>query len=81
MEVESFKGYTHNEKLADKVLADIFAKKEVLPMSTVGISGFGKVKYGIQKSLRWWQNRWKYNMVYKKSLWESYMTLALNRLK
>lgn len=31
MEVENFKGYTHNEKLADKVLADILLRKKFYP--------------------------------------------------
>lgn len=76
-----FHGYTTNERLADRVLADIFSQKEALPMSIAGISGLDKLKYGIQKTARWWQNRWKYKMVYKESLWESFFTLATNRIK
>lgn len=76
-----FNGYKHDPELADKVLKDIFTEEEKLPMSTIGISGLGKVKYGIQKSIRWYKNRWKYKMVYNESLFESYMTLALNRLR
>lgn len=65
-EAKCFKGYTHDEKLAHRVLEDIFAEKEQLPKSMHGITGWKKVKYGIQKSIRWWQNRWKYKMVYKR---------------
>lgn len=73
-------GYCHNEELADKILADIFAPNEELPMSSEGINRMGKFRYGIKKTARWWRNRWKYQMVYKESLWESFCTLALNRL-
>lgn len=76
-----FHGYTKNELLADRVLEDIFSQKKVLPMSTTSISGIDKLKYGIQKTARWWQNRWKYKMVYKESLWDSFITLATNRIK
>lgn len=81
LDVSYFQGYTHNENLADRVLEDIFAKKDILPMSSAGIQGLAKLKYGIQKSLRWWNNRWKYKMVYKESMLESFMGLALNRIK
>lgn len=81
MDAKCFNGYKHDPKLADRVLEDIFKENEKLPMSTVGISGLKKVKYGIQKSIRWYKNRWKYKMVYNESLFESYMTLALNRLR
>lgn len=76
-----FRGYTRNETLADRVLADIFSQKEALPMSSTGIHGFEKLKYGTQKTIRWWKNRWKYKMIYRESLWESFTTLALNRLR
>lgn len=78
---ECFVGYTENKKLAERVLEDIFSPKDELPMSTMGISEFGKVKYGWRKTMRWWQNRWKYRMVYNETLWESFSTLALNRIK
>lgn len=81
MDAKCFNGYKHDRELADRVLEDIFKENEKLPMSTVGISGLKKVKYGIQKSIRWYKNRWKYKMVYNESLFESYMTLALNRLR
>lgn len=81
-EPQCFCGYNHNEKLADKVLADIFAIKKDLPKSMIGIDTVGKrVRYGIDKSQRWWQNRWKYKLVYKESLWDSFLGLAINRIK
>lgn len=81
-DASTFRGYTHSEKLADKVLADIFAEKKVLPNSMHGVdTRWKKVKYGIQKSIRWYKNRWKYKMVYKESMLESFMGLALNRIK
>ena len=81
-EPQCFCGYNHNEKLADKVLADIFAIKKDLPKSMIGIDTVGKrVRYGIDKSQRWWQNRWKYKLVYKESLWDSFWGLAINRIK
>ena len=78
---ESFNGYTHSSELADKVLADIFEEKQALPMNTSGIAGIKKIRYGIGKSLRWWNNRWKYRMVYNENLLESFLRLSVNRLK
>lgn len=78
---ESFCGYTHSYELADKVLDDIFEDKQALPMNTSGIAGIKKMNYGIGKSLRWWNNRWKYRMVYNENLLESFLWLSINRLK
>ena len=81
-EPQCFCGYNHNEKLADKVLADIFAIKKDLPKSMSGIDTLWKrVRYGIDKSQRWWRNRWKYKLVYKESLWDSFLSLAINRIR
>lgn len=77
----SFNGYTHSYELADKVLDDIFEDKQALPMSTSGIAGIKKIRYGIGKSLRWWNNRWKYRMVYNENLLESFLWLSINRIK
>ena len=74
--------YQSDTTLADRILSDIFEKKDVLPMSTVGIDTIGKkLKYAIDKSYRWWHNRWKYQLVYNESLVESFVWLARNRMK
>lgn len=74
--------YLHGKPLADRILADIFERKDTLPMSTVGIDTVGKkLKYAIAKSHRWWHNRWKYRLVYNESLVESFVWLARNRMK
>ena len=53
--------YQSDTALAERVLSDIFAKKDVLPMTTAGIDTIAKkLKYAIDKSHRWWHNRWKY---------------------
>lgn len=39
-----------------------------------------KLSYGIRKSLQFWQNRWKYKMVYKDNLFDLYFSIAKNRL-
>lgn len=39
-----------------------------------------KLYYGIRKSMQFWQNRWKYKMVYPDSLLKLYVTIARNRL-
>lgn len=60
------KQYTYQSDitLADRILSDIFEKKDVLPMTTAGIDTIGKkLKYAIDKSHRWWHNRWKYQLV------------------
>lgn len=77
----SFYGYKYSPELADKVLADIFADKQELPMNSSGIAGIKKIRYGIGKSLRWWNNRWKYRMVYNENLLESFLWLSINRLR
>lgn len=78
---ESFSGYTHSYEVANKVLADIFEDKQELPMNSSGIAGIKKIRYGIGKSLRWWNNRWKYRMVYNENLLESFLWLSINRLR
>ena len=74
--------YQTDSALADRILTDIFEKKDVLPMSTVGIDTIAKkLKYAIDKSHRWWRNRWKYQLVYNENLVESFWWLARNRIK
>ena len=74
--------YQKDTALADRVLCDIFEKKDVLPMSTAGIDTIGKkLKYAIDKSCRWWRNRWKYQLVYNENLVESFWWLARNRIR
>lgn len=74
--------YQSDITLADRILSDIFEKKDVLPMSTVGIDTIGKkLRYAIDKSRRWWRNRWKYQLVYNENLVESFWWLARNRIK
>lgn len=74
--------YKSDTALADRILSDIFEKKDVLPMSTVGIDTIGKkLRYAIDKSRRWWRNRWKYQLVYNENLVESFWWLARNRMK
>ena len=74
--------YQSDTALADRVLCDIFEKKDVLPMSTAGIDTIGKkLKYAIDKSCRWWHNRWKYQLVYNENLVESFWWLARNRMR
>lgn len=74
--------YQSDTALADRVLCDIFEKKDVLPMSTAGIDTIGKkLKYAIDKSCRWWRNRWKYQLVYNENLVASFWWLARNRIR
>lgn len=74
--------YQQDLALADRVLSDIFEKKNLLPMSTVGIDTIGKkLRYAIDKSRRWWHNRWKYQLVYNENLVESFWWLAKNRMR
>lgn len=74
--------YEKNLSLAERILADVFEKKENLAMSTTGINtDWQKINYSIGKTRRWWHNRWKYKLVYNESLVESFLWLAKNRLK
>ena len=74
--------YQKDIALAERVLCDIFEKKDTLPMSTAGINTIGKkLKYAIDKSHRWWHNRWKYQLVYNENLAESFWWLARNRIR
>lgn len=68
--------------LADRILEDIFIKKKQLPMSTNNIKTiWQKYTYMLEKSSRWWHNRWKYKLIYNENLIESFIWLAKNRLK
>lgn len=40
-----------------------------------------KLAYGWVKIKRLVANRWKYRIVYDESLWDSFYSLAMNRLK
>lgn len=81
-EATVFHGYRHEEKVADRVLEDIFEKKVVLPNSTRNLNTiWEKSGYAIKKSARWYRNRWKYKMVYKESMLESFWGLAMNRIR
>lgn len=74
--------YKSDISLAERVLSDLFMKKDVLPMTTAGINTIdNKLKYAIDKSRRWWRNRWKYQLVYNENLVESFWWLAKNRMK
>ena len=74
--------YQSDTTLADRILSDIFEKKDVLPMTTAGIDTISKkLKYAIDKSRRWWHNRWKYQLVYNENLAESFWWLARNRIR
>lgn len=73
--------YKHDVELADRIIVDIFIPKNHLPMSTIGIDTVGKkLRYAVEKTLRWWRNRWKYRLVYDESLVESFWWLARNRM-
>lgn len=73
--------YQQDPALAERVLSDIFAKKDVLPMSTAGIDTIAKkLKYAIDKSHRWWHNLWKYQLIYNENLVASFWWLARNRM-
>ena len=74
--------YQTDMPLAELILADMFEKKENLPMSTAGIDTLGKkLVYALEKTRRWWHNRWKYRLVYDENLVESFLWLARNRMK
>ena len=59
-----------------RFVKDIFLGKRVSDFP----SPSKKLSYGIRKSMQFWQNRWKYKMVYSDSLLSLYFTIAKNRL-
>lgn len=63
-------------KLRDRVLNDILSLRALDKMPPMG----KRIRYGWAKSKRLWQNRWKYKIVYDESLWNSFCSLALNRI-
>lgn len=74
--------YYADHSLAERIISDIFDERKALPASTEGINTIGKkLKYSVEKSLRWWHNRWKFRLVYDESLAESFWWLARNRIK
>lgn len=76
-----FYGYQVKLGLAQRILQDIFEIKKTLPMASQKIHGLNKYKYAFNKTVRWWNNRWKYKIVYNESLFESFLTLAINRIR
>lgn len=79
--LDKYNSYQRDIVLAERILTDIFAQKEALPMSMIGVNTIGKkFKYALTKSRRWWHNRWKYRLVYNENLVESFVWLAMNRI-
>lgn len=82
-DIEKFPVLMHDEALRDRVLNDILDPSDrlnpVLSGRDAGI--FEKIAYGIAKTRRMIANRWKYQIVYDETLWESFVGLATNRLK
>lgn len=73
--------YKTDIDLAERILSDIFEEKATLPMSTTAIDSWGKkLRYGIDKTRRWYSNRWKYGLVYNENMLESFWWLARNRM-
>ena len=73
---EHFQVPCSDEALASRVLGDILSpewKGKIPPMRH-------KLRYGLAKTRRLWHNRWKYRIVYDETLWESFWTLARNRV-
>jgi len=70
-----------NLNLRDKVSQEILFNTETADRPAGKLSLFEKLRYGSSKTQRMFKNRWKYKIVYKESLWESFATLAVNRLK
>ena len=76
------RSYKTELALANRILEDIFKKKKQLPMSTNDIKTIRqKYTYLLEKSRRWWHNRWKYKLIYNENLIESFLWLAKNRLR
>ena len=61
------------------LVSAILMRKQFLRqrLNTIG----KKLKYAIDKSRRWWHNRWKYQLIYNENLVESFWWLARNRMK
>lgn len=73
---EHFPVQCQDEALASRVLGDILSSEwqgEIPPMRN-------KLRYGLAKTRRLWHNSWKYRIVYDETLWESFWTLARNRV-
>lgn len=74
---ESFPIEVIDEQLRDRVLADILSPK--LEDRIPSISNW--LQYGWIKTKRLLSNRWKYKIVYDESIWESFCSLTVNRLR
>lgn len=76
-EDKMFPVYMPNERLAERVLSEIFS-----PAFTEEIPSMNNpIAYGWVKTRRMLANRWKYKMVYDESLISSFWGLSINRLK
>lgn len=69
-----------DDKLRDRVLEDILYNTDKPDIPDCDLNLIEKLQYGFRKSYRLYRNRWKYKMVYKESLLQSFWTLALNRI-
>ena len=72
-----------NTKLRDRVLNDILHpeySREILPPFS-NMTKMAFVSYAFQKSWRMWSNRWKYRIVYKESLIQSFWWSVKKYLK
>lgn len=67
-------------RLRDKVLNEILTNEDRPDAAPCGLSWWRKWGYGLAKSRRLWKNRWKHDMVYNESLWESFVWKSRNRL-
>lgn len=77
---EKFPVEHEDRNLRERVLNDILYNTDTADRPNGKMTIVEKTQYSIKKAKRFWRNRWKYQIVYKESLWESFCTLALNRL-
>lgn len=68
-------------KLRDRVLDNILNNNDESYLPEKKSTIIKMIKYGLYKTSRLLENRWKYRIVYNESLLESFFTLAMNRLK
>lgn len=78
---EKFPVESSDERLGQKVLNEILSCPDTPDFPSLNSSLRNKISYDLYKTRRMWKNRWKYQIVYDESLFESFLWKVRSRLK
>lgn len=78
---DKFPVESKDENLEQKVLNEILTCPDTPDFPSSNSSLRNKISYDLHKTQRMWKNRWKYQIVYDESLFESFLWKVRSRLK